>query len=374
MAQTQNYTKLQKKARAKYLTRSIIYPLLSLKKSSLLQSYYNTYHCATQIVKEGNKITSKYCGNRWCLVCNRINTAKNINAYGEQINQFIDAYFLTLTIKNIDVYGFKKYQNANYLKDNDITLNIQDKSTADPNSCTDQDNSVLFNAKKFYKNKLKATYYTMFAEIEKIRNLAKKTGHSIKAVIKFETTINMYYGELHPHLHMIIEGKDNTEYILNQWRKRFKDVNDKAQDLQKVDQNSNYELFKYMSKSLYKVSGKYVNPYKYQDYIYKELRGLRLFRVWGVKKMQISENIDGIISQLVQFENEPTNGVYTYSKDAFDWVHIGFTDLQKCVNISMDKSNSGTFETLSGYTPSSDFVDLNKQVQMKYHQNKIHNR
>ena len=66
-----NKSILIKRARAKYFTLGLMFGLVELK-SELKKSYWNTYYCASTIEHDGNKLKSKYCKNRWCLVCNRI--------------------------------------------------------------------------------------------------------------------------------------------------------------------------------------------------------------------------------------------------------------------------------------------------------------
>ena len=71
---------LVKRAKAKFLTNGLSFPLIDLN-SPLKKSYWLTWHCTSVLLQEGQKITSRYCNNRWCIVCNRIRTAKLINGY-----------------------------------------------------------------------------------------------------------------------------------------------------------------------------------------------------------------------------------------------------------------------------------------------------
>ena len=75
------------------------------------------------LLQEGGKLSAKYCGNRWCLVCNSIRTAKLFAAYGPTLRSWEDAHFVTLTIPWImpfDVerdlrYHFTKVHEQNRL-------------------------------------------------------------------------------------------------------------------------------------------------------------------------------------------------------------------------------------------------------------------
>ena len=97
---------LLKRARAKFLSRSLATALATVncecddldywseehqrwavmpchcgKRSPLEQSYRNTTYCADVLAQRDGQISGSYCGNRWCMVCNRIRTARAIIRY-----------------------------------------------------------------------------------------------------------------------------------------------------------------------------------------------------------------------------------------------------------------------------------------------------
>mgnify|MGYP006936220685 CR=1 FL=1 len=60
--------KLTKRAKAKHLTNAYT-QRLALLNSPLKKSYNNTFYgCCTSLIQQEDKITSKYCNNRWCIV------------------------------------------------------------------------------------------------------------------------------------------------------------------------------------------------------------------------------------------------------------------------------------------------------------------
>src|ERR1035437_2148495 len=71
---------LKKRARSKFVANALSLALVDTK-SELNQSYWNTWHCNETLTQHGNKITARYCNNRWCNTCNRIRTAKLMNGY-----------------------------------------------------------------------------------------------------------------------------------------------------------------------------------------------------------------------------------------------------------------------------------------------------
>ena len=94
---------LKRRAVAKYITNELIFPLIDLHvpktlfkgweylemdrqslganvNSPLWNSYWNTYRCVERLIQRGTEIPAEYyCNNRWCIVCNRIRTARMIN-------------------------------------------------------------------------------------------------------------------------------------------------------------------------------------------------------------------------------------------------------------------------------------------------------
>ncbi len=65
-------------------------------RSPLEKSYRNTVYCADALEQdESGTLKGRYCGNRWCLVCNRVRTARAINRYWAAIAAWPDAQGFT---------------------------------------------------------------------------------------------------------------------------------------------------------------------------------------------------------------------------------------------------------------------------------------
>ena len=92
---------LRKRAAAKYFTNIYLNELINLH-SPLHKSYVNTNFCSNTLFQDGQKITSTYCKNRWCTVCNRNRTAHLINTYLPQVEKLNDKWFVTLSFQNVD--------------------------------------------------------------------------------------------------------------------------------------------------------------------------------------------------------------------------------------------------------------------------------
>ncbi len=152
----QNMDMFKKRARAKFFTHSYIYKLINLD-SDLKKSYFQTVDCASLLTQKDSTITSQYCNQRWCTVCNRIRIAKFVNAYGNQLKELHNPHFMTLTVPN----------------------------------CSKED--------------LKATLIKMDKDFNKIYDLLKKRKIKIKGIRKTEITYNPTSQTYHPHFHLIVE-------------------------------------------------------------------------------------------------------------------------------------------------------------------------
>ena len=157
---------LQKRAKSKAFTLSYLFDLIDLK-SPLLKSYWQTYHCTNAILQEGKKLKSKYCNQRWCLTCNRIRTAKIINGYKSEIDKFNSPHFVTLTIPNVKAKDLKK------------SIEEMNKTISKINN-----------------------------------NLKRRHSTKIKALRKYECTYNSKRNDYHPHFHLIVDGKEESEKLV----------------------------------------------------------------------------------------------------------------------------------------------------------------
>lgn len=258
---------LQKRARSKAFTNGFIFDLIDLK-SKLSKSYWSTYHCSSIILQDGNKISSKYCNQRWCLTCNRIRTAKMINGYKEPLSNLKEPQFITLTIPNV---------KAKYLK----------------STIEDMNNSL-----KAIRKNLKKTY-----KLE------------LKGLRKYECTYNFKNDTYHPHFHLIIDSKEVGNQLINLWLNKYTQASRKAQDIKPAQEDSIVELCKYFTKVIAKDND--YNP-KALDIMFRAVKGKRTFQPMGIKK-EVSEDIDEIQSQEIDFK-EPQVEIWQYEKTAYDWV------------------------------------------------------
>lgn len=261
------HKKLIKRQIAKSITLAQLFPLIDLN-SPLKKSYWNTYHCNNVMIQEGHKFESKYCNARWCTVCNRIRMAKMIKAYSIPLVQFKDMYFVTLTAPNVKGEQLKDEVN------------------------------------------------NMLKSFQRIRQNLHKQNITFKGIRKLECTYNPRTG-FNPHMHILLDGKEVAEKLVELWLKRNKAARRKAQDIRKADKNSLLELFKYTVKGIHK--GKFYA--KALDTIYQALHNRRTYQPFGIRKV-VEEDINGIKSEDITFKGF-RNEIWRWSKDAKDWFNDG---------------------------------------------------
>lgn len=259
------FPQLAKRAKAKYFTNAFAVPLSQLK-SPLQKSYNNTiFGCSNTLIQQGQTLTSTYCNNRWCIVCNRIRTAKMINAYTPALKKLECKHFVTLTIPNV---GGKELRKSI----EEMTRNFQ--------------NTVKFMRKK---------------KVE------------IIGLRKLECTYNPSSDSYHPHFHLIVDSRFSAETLVKEWLNRYPKARKVAQDFRPADDSTTMEMFKYFTK----ITTNHVVYVKALDIIFQAMRNLRVYQPFGIEK--VSEDIDDIESQLI--ENLKIAEA-TWSWIECDWINL----------------------------------------------------
>jgi len=291
---------LRKRARAKYYASRVALGLYMLD-SPIKKSYGTTYfQCAETLEQSGTKITSRYCGHRWCVVCNRIRTASLIKGYEGPLSQLEDLYFVTLTVPNVS------------------------------------------------GNDLRETIERMIKLVKKIQDMFQKRQRAglqawqLVGLRKIECTYNAKTGEFHPHFHFIISGKDAAEALQAEWLRRVETATYEAQDVRKATEGSEKELFKYFAKMVTKFEGKHATLLEPLDIIFQAMRGLRVFQPMGGLK-KVSEEVEELKAVEVAGIEAVEETAYWKWSDS-DWV------------------NPETGEARTGYVPCEQAEELNSNI------------
>lgn len=301
-----NSATLLKRARAKFLTVGIVKKLVDISDSPLKKGYWNSYHCAEVLEKKGHTITTHYCKNRWCLVCNRIRTARLIKQYKPLLDLWgSDQYFITLTIPNVPA---------------------------------DQLDASMRDMQKVFAG--------IFGKMRKRIHSNSPDAVRLEGLRKLECTYNPVRNDYHPHYHCIVHGFAAADFILREWLQRFPSASASAQDIRKGDTNSAMELFKYFTKL---ISGKSktkknrsIHPASL-DVIFRAIKGKQIFRAFGVTIPKLDEDLpDEEVDSLL--ETVDSSMLYSWEQEFGDWI------------------SEETGESLTGYVPSDGMKELIREL------------
>lgn len=214
--------------------------------AALTKSYRNTMYCASVLAPTDRGLSARYCKNRWCPVCQSIRIATLINGYASQLNEMRAPYFVTLTGPTVPAES--------------LETRIKEFSTE----------WTLMTRMKFWRER-------------------KPNG-----IRKAECTLRPN-GHYHYHFHVIIDGKENAEWLISQWLMRIKGSSSKAQDMRPVRPGEYLEIFKYFTKliSTDKSAGqerRYID-FKRLNVVFESLKGKRVYQPFGTIKA-VREEID----------------------------------------------------------------------------------
>lgn len=297
---------LQNRARSKYLTDAIVGGLIGLgERTPLRFAYASTARCAAELVQEGTKVQGKYCRQRWCLVCNRIRTAKLIGAYLPEMATWPDPHFVTLTIPNVS------------------------------------------------GPELHHTVRRMLAAMRPIARAIRHTdGLELKAVRKLETTYSAPRRDYHPHLHLIVSNGPAADALVRRWLAAFPDADAKAQDVRPcTGPRAMRELFKYFTKLVIRgLDGERTAPHPIAlDTMFKAVKGLRTFQTMGFTCTAAPVDAD---DEALELDAGTVSPIKPDSRGRIRWQWIGD-----------DWMDYGTGELLSGFTPSDGIRELVNRIR-----------
>lgn len=232
----------------------------------------STYHCNDILQQSGQKITAHYCKQRWCATCGAIRTAKAINGYVTQFEQFKESFFVTLTKETV--------------------------------VASDLPDSIKFMEQAW----------------RKITHKARSKRVDFKGVRKSECTIRPN-GKYHYHFHILIEGKGNAEWLVAEWLDRMDGLaGPSAQDIRRANKQSYVELFKYATKLV--VSSKDggergLLPFDRLDVVFQALRGKKTYYPFGGLRV-VSEEVEAL--QADEFDSLKTEDqIWVWHQ--CDWVN-----------------------------------------------------
>ena len=289
------YLNLQKRAFSKYYTRKILMPLINLK-NGRNPSYWRTYHCCNTLEQDSEgKIISKYCKNRWCIVCNRIRSGILHRTHRKQLES-VPTRFITLT-SNLTAKCLT-------MADLEATLDI---------------------------------YYKTWNKVW--RNTKNKYG-KLKCLRKTEVTFSFKDGWFHPHFHIILQNNsDEADFVVSQWQRIILENNgiasERANKHSITNEGTFAELFKYLTKMYDVVENKktgkidFVLPYPAQklDDIYCALKGKRIFQSYNLSDVEI-DDFDDLKATIFTDEIRGHHTLWNWEQELRTWVDYSTGELR----------------------------------------------
>lgn len=205
--------------------------------------YWDTWHCQSVLLQDGNKLIGKLCRRRPCTICSRIKTAELVTAFKPILETKNDLYLVTLTAPTV---------SARQLK------------------------SELDKRNKAFR----------FIYNERLRKVHKVKFNGIR---KTEITYNEREDRYHPHFHLLVDGAHVAHLIRDEWVRYWDTASVKAQDVRKIGTTEKdlIEVFKYATKETTSEGVQYSG--KVLDTIYKNLEGRRIFQTYGDIKRAVPE-------------------------------------------------------------------------------------
>jgi len=302
---------LRKRARSKYISLPLAVALAELK-SGIERSYRNTVYCNATLDQEDGKLRGRYCGNRWCLTCTRIRTARAMNRYPPELAGWPDKHFVTLTLPNVAA------------------------------------------------DELAPTIERMLRAVASIARAVRRTDAlPFRALRKLEVTHNHHANSYHPHFHLVVDGEAQARALVRRWLAAFPTARAVAQDVRVCDDGSARELFKYFTKLFTKASGresgrpsgKGVQERRISvpalDVIFRAMRGRRVFQPMGFTAAAAAPDEESDIEPDVgtpATERPNERIAWEWSQPLHDWI------------------DEATGALLTGYEPSPRYRDLVESI------------
>jgi hypothetical protein len=285
-----------KRARVKFLSEAMAVGLANVPNSKLTRSYWNTFYCSSILQKRGDKLTTKFCKNRWCLVCCRVRSAQLMKQYLPVLESWPDKHLVTLTLPNCSRA--------------DLELTIEN---------------------------MKAGFNRIRDAIQK-QHKRKQRASPLVALRKLESTHNPDQDNYHPHFHLVVPDLATANELRESWLIQFPSAKWKGQDVRPANAGAAHELFKYFTKLITTQSKERFIRLEPLNAIFEAIAGQRTFQAFNIPKtkpVQSDEELDALAEQLA--DELEIDAVYEWQQVQADWI------------------NKETGEMLTNYTPSPEW-------------------
>ena len=294
----------QRRARSRFASVPLATSLAELR-SPLEKSYRSTIYCSSCIRQADGVLSSHYCGQRWCLTCNRIRTGRAISIYLPVLRSWGSPHLVTLTVRNCKGEALS---------------------------------AVLDRMREVFQSCRRAIVRTHQLPFVGLR--------------KLECTYNHVRDDYHPHFHVIVDGAEQAELLRLLWLRRWKgEAGKEGQDVRPCDEGGLREIFKYFTKLATKIDGvrRMAIPPAALDIIFQAMRRRRVWQSIGfVLPKEAEESIEADeleVTGTVAFRRPAERIYWEWNQGIADW---------------MDRE---TGEVLSEYQPGEKFRQFVESIQ-----------
>ena len=261
-----------RRAGAKYFSTPLAINLAKLG-TPLEKSYRNTVYCSATLSQQDGRIVGKYCGTRWCMVCNRIRTARAIRRYLPIVTQWPGKQLVTLTLRNVGA------------------------------------------------GELAECIAQMVRDFQATKLAVRRTdGHKLIALRKLECTYNAKTREYHPHFHVVVASESAARLLVLRWLERHPaNAQVQGQDIRACDNTSLRELFKYFTKF---VAQTRMLPTHALDVIFRAMKGHRVYQSVGFR---IARDLPDESTVTIEPNASTAAPSFVEERITWEWCHR-FTD------------------------------------------------
>jgi len=267
---------LRKWAKRKTITQKVALALIDAAKEKAayerIKSYWNSYHCLSDMTVANGRVYGRYCKTRCCTICLAIRKAVMINKYLPVISKWHDPYFVTLTIKAPKHRDLKNAVNGMHRAFNQI--------------------------KEKYKKKDQ-----------------RNTGRKLIGLRSLECNFNPQAHTYNPHFHIIVPDQYTATTLhdewLNKWTRKY--THPVAQHYTPINDPENVliEIIKYGSKIFTEPDVKNkknsdIPPSIYAnalDNILAEFKGRRLLQSFGFQLPPQAARPEPAITEITDFDD-----------------------------------------------------------------------
>ena len=276
-----------------------------VERARLKKSLWNWYYCASAIVMEGDKLTTKYCDSRLCLVCCSIRQARLIRKYQPIIDEWNEGQFVTLTLVSVKADALR--DRVGYM------------------------NSVFTKIKnKYYGKGLRGT------------------GEAFVGIKKIEITYNDKMDTYHCHFHILVKTRSMAVNLRDEWLNRTAHLNTsiKGQDIRPITKGSGMELFKYATKIVSKVDNLTDTVY-HNLVILNALKHKKSIRHFGFKVEDVNDDIDDISADVV---GEDMYDCDRPMYDVFNWVDTNWYSITTGLPLTEHRPTTKCLEYMEAFS------------------------